>query len=56
MYDPILTCLFQDALPLQFFSYPDEFANHFHIWDSSLPLAIVPQAHHYPKLVEGWAE
>ena len=50
--DPILACNSQDTLPLQFFSYPDEIANHFHVWDSALPLAIVPQVHHYPELVE----
>ena len=40
--DPILACNSQDTLPLQFFSYPDEIANRFHVWDSALPLAIVP--------------
>ena len=54
--DPILACSSQDALPLQFFSYPDEFANRFHVWDSALPLAIVPQVHHYRELVEWCAE
>ena len=54
--DPILACSSQDALPLQFYSYPDEFANSFHIWDSALPLAIVPQVHHYPELVEWCVE
>ena len=54
--DPILACSSQDALPLQFFNYPDEFANCFHIWDSALPLAIVPQMHHYPELVEWCVE
>ena len=50
--DPILSCSYQDTLPLQFFSYPDEFANHFNILAFVLPLCIVPQVHHYPKLVE----
>ena len=54
--DPILTCSSQDALPLQFFSYLDEFANRFHIWDFGLPLAIVPQVLHYPELVEWCTE
>ena len=53
--NPILACSSQDALPLQFFSYPDEFANCLHIWDSALPLSIVPQVHHYPELVE-WCD
>ena len=54
--DPILACSSQDTLPLQFFSYPDEFANCFHIWVSALPLCIVPQVHHYPELVEWCTE
>ena len=54
--NPILACSSQDALPLQCFSYPDEFANCFHVWDSALPLAIIPQVHHYPELVEWCAE
>ena len=54
--DPILACSSQYTLPTQFFNYPDEFANHFHIWDFALPLAIVPQVHHYPELVEWCAE
>ena len=54
--DPILACISKDALPLQFFSYPDEFAKRFHVLDSSLPLAIVPQVHHYLELVEWCAE
>ena len=54
--DPILPCNSQDTLPLQFFSYPDEIANRFHVWDFALPLAIVPQVHHYPKLVEWCVE
>ena len=54
--NPILACNSQYTLPLQFFSYPDEIANHFHVWDSSLPLAIVPQVHHYPELVERYVE
>ena len=54
--DPILACLSQDALPLQFFSYPDEFANCFHIWDFVLPVPIVPQVHHYPELVQWCVE
>ena len=29
--DPILACTSQDTLPLQFFSYPDEIANRFHV-------------------------
>ena len=54
--NPILAYTSQDALPLQFVSYPDEFANCFHTWDSTLPLAIVPQVHHYPELVEWCVE
>ena len=54
--NPILACTSQDTLPLQFFSYSDEIANCFHIWDSALPLAIVPQVHHYPELVEWYAD
>ena len=54
--DPILACNSQDTLPLQFFSYPDEIATRFHVWDSALPLAIVPHVHHYPELVEWCAE
>ena len=56
IFDPILACSSQDALPLQFFSYPNEFANRFHIWDSPLALSIIPQVHHYPELVEWCAE
>ena len=40
--DPILACTSQDTLPLQFFSYPNEIANRFGVWDSALLLAIVP--------------
>ena len=54
--DTILACSSQDTLPLQFFSYPDEVANRFHIWVSALPLCIVPQVHHYPELVKWWVE
>ena len=50
--DPFLACTSQDTLPLQFFSYPNEIANCFHIWDYALPLAIVPQVHHYHEKVE----
>ena len=50
--DPILACTSQDTLPMQFFSYLDEIAKCFHVWDSALPLAIIPQVHHYPELVE----
>ena len=54
--DFILACNSQDTLPLQFFSYANEISNCFHVWDSALPLAIVPQVYHYPELVEWCAE
>ena len=34
-----------------FLSQPDELALKFRVWDSGLPLCIVPQVYHFPKLV-----
>ena len=51
VYDPILSCSNQDVLPSYFFNHPDELATHFRVWDSGLPLCIVPQVHHFPEII-----
>lgn len=54
--DPILSCTNQDQFPILFLSQPNELALIFRVWDSGLPLYIVPQVYHFPKLVIWCAE
>ena len=49
--DPILACSNQEHLPVYFLSIPEELTVRFWVWESSLPLCIVPQVYHFPKLV-----
>ena len=51
VFDPILSCSNLQDLPMHFFSNPEELMIHFHVWESGLPLCIVPQVFHFPELV-----
>ena len=49
--DPILSCTnLQDPL-IHFFSNPEDLMVQFRVWESDLPLCIVPQVFHFPELV-----
>ena len=54
--DPILFCTNQDLFPIFFLNQPEELTLRFHVWDSGLPLCIVPQVYHFPELVVRCAE
>ena len=49
--DHILSCTNQDKFPILFLSQPDELDLRFRVWDSCLPLCIVPQVYHFPEFV-----
>ena len=49
--DPFLSCSNQEHLSIYFLSNPEELTMRFWVWDSGLPLCIVPQVYHFPKLV-----
>ena len=49
--DPILSCSNLQNLPIFFWSNPKELTVWFHVWESGLPLCIVPQVFHFPELV-----
>ena len=50
--DPILSCYNQELIPIYFLSNPKELTVRFWVWDSGIPLCIVPQVYHFPKLVD----
>ena len=49
--DPILSCSNQEHLPVYSLSNPEELTVRFRVWDSGLPLCLVPQVYHFPELV-----
>ena len=49
--DPILSFSNQEHLPVYFLSNWEELTVRFWVWDSGLPLCIVPQVYHFPELV-----
>ena len=49
--DPNFSCYNLQDLPIHFFSNPKEIMIHFHVWESGLPLCIVPQVFHFLELV-----
>lgn len=54
--DPILSCSNLENLKVYFLSNLEELTIRFRVWESSLPLCIVPQLYQYPKLVVWCAE
>ena len=56
VFDPILSCSNLSDLPIHFFSNPEDLMVWFRVWESSLPLCIVPQVFHFPELVVWCAE
>lgn len=51
IFDPILSCTNQDHLSVFFLIQSEELTLRFCVWDSGLPLYIVPQVYHFPELV-----
>ena len=49
--NPILSCTNQEQLPVFFLSQHEELTLIFCVWDSVLPLCIVPQVYHFPEFV-----
>ena len=56
IYDPIISCSNQELLPVHFLIHPEELTLRFQVWDSDLPLCIVPQVYHFLELVVWCAE
>lgn len=54
--NPILSYTNLQDLPIHFFSNPEDFMVRFHVWESNLPLCIVPQVFHFLELVVWCAE
>ena len=48
---PILSCTNLEQLRIYFLSNPKELTVRFWVWESGLPLCIVPQVYHFNKLV-----
>lgn len=42
IFDQIFSCTNQEKLPISFLSQPDEITKKFKVWESGLPLCIVP--------------
>ena len=51
-----MSCSNQEHLPVYFLSNLEELIVRFRVWDSGLPLCIVPQVYHFPELVIWCAE
>ena len=54
--DPILSCENLQDLSIHFFSNLEELMVQFHVWESGLPLFIIPKVLHFLELVIWCAE
>ena len=51
VFDPILSCSDQEKLPHFCSSQTNNHFQKFKIWDSTLPLYVVPQTFNFPEII-----
>lgn len=52
IYDPILSCINQEKIPIFCLSQLDENFQKFKVWESGLLLCVVPQVFHFPEIIK----
>ena len=52
IYDPILSCSNQEQLPTFCSTQSDVHFQKSKVWESGLPLCIIPQVFHFPELID----